>query len=155
MASSSNDDPVRVQRALTQKIYMISDAKAPEYIVAGVTDHYEVHSVKGSPEEDRCTCPDYTRRELPCKHIYWMRLRWHPLEEKPATKKRRTYKDEDCSICLDPLEHGKEDVYTCHECDHGIHMECLTIWARHSMTNKQCPMCRTDIVKSMLKKRKF
>lgn len=47
---------------------------------------------------------------------------------------------EDCSICLENLNHHKEE-YTLN-CNHSFHKECLTKWLDVSLV---CPLCRSSV----------
>ena len=54
--------------------------------------------------------------------------------------KQRDYKDENCPICLVPLENGKEIVYCRYSCGKSIHKKCFSMWEKKS--GGICVFCR-------------
>ena len=50
--------------------------------------------------------------------------------------------DESCSICLEDFKTGDEIKKL--NCTHVFHKECLEPWLNNN--NRNCPMCRTDII---------
>lgn len=64
----------------------------------------------------------------------------HQKNKTNTTNRKDT--DDDCPICLDPLENGEELDYCKHGCGKHIHVQCLNMWAtRHS---KICVFCKSD-----------
>jgi hypothetical protein len=46
--------------------------------------------------------------------------------------------DDDCTICLEPIE---EEIYSLN-CQHKYHRDCITRWLH---TNPNCPLCRQPV----------
>ena len=68
-------DARRVDRALTEHIYLISNANPDEYIVMGSAGYpYEVH-VDTTKQLAMCTCPDCEHNGAVCKHILYVLFR--------------------------------------------------------------------------------
>ena len=67
---------------------------------------------------------------------------------KSASKKRLVHKqcpstdNKECSICLDPVAHGRVTTI----CNHTFHSSCLENWKKSGTSNSHtCPCCRTQI----------
>lgn len=72
------DSQARIERALQQPIYVLDRAAVARgsscrFHVEGTTG--SVYTVTLGPEECKCTCMDFRRRQLACKHIYCVLLR--------------------------------------------------------------------------------
>ncbi len=68
----------RKSRSLTQRLYLIEAIPPPgqdlvrEYMIMGSTGNIYKVSIKN---QCKCTCPDQTKRQNLCKHIYFVLLR--------------------------------------------------------------------------------
>lgn len=52
---------------------------------------------------------------------------------------------EDCSICLNTLEHG-ENIRRLPSCDHTFHRSCIDLWL---LRRADCPLCKRDVRKAL------
>ena len=60
------------------------------------------------------------------------------LDESKLTKLKNS-KHENCSICLDDFEVGKQCLYL--PCMHLFHSKCIVHWL---LNNNECPVCKTS-----------
>lgn len=83
-------DPIRVKRALSQRIYLIDcqpdlHKGVCEYFILGTSDQVYVVTIHANPDEEKClqcTCPDFKTRKSICKHIIFVLLRARKLDAK-------------------------------------------------------------------------
>lgn len=61
-------------------------------------------------------------------------------KDENGTIKQRDYKDENCPICLEPLENGKKIVFCKYSCGKSIHQKCFSMWEKKS--GGICVFCR-------------
>jgi predicted nucleic acid-binding Zn finger protein len=170
MAADKDDDEVameqRIDRALKQNIYLLENQGNGKFHVAGMTNDYHTEL---RTDGHTCTCPDFTRRQAPCKHIYWLlfkyfrisRKRWRKnpklmpdekeMEVSHQNKRDREDIDGDCVICLDPLSQGA--LQECNTCQQHIHLKCVSVWLRHA-SHGDCPLCRQPMKIQNMKRRK-
>lgn len=159
-------DVLRISRALNQPLFLIGqteDVECKKYIVSGLSSTYEV----GLPEckilfrgevndfgdekllqnypltdcdlrEVCCTCPDYMRRFIVCKHVFFVLLKVLKVHCDVSLTRRRYWQhaqrgkvkqfivkarsvlnhecpenfknNEDCSICLDEFKGHEQSV---------------------------------------------
>lgn len=70
-------DEVRISRATKQRLYLIEKTWTKDKVsfdVMGSTGNVYIISCDES-EEWKCTCPDHLKRNLDCKHIYFVKIR--------------------------------------------------------------------------------
>jgi predicted nucleic acid-binding Zn finger protein len=147
-------DKQRIKRALNQPIYLIRELKKQTYIIGGISNTYTVTTKKLS-----CTCPDFIRRQKPCKHIFFVQIKIEKTIHLDKIKKERKHKNETddvCCICLEEFEEDPNNISNelfnnasfpltfCETCSHVFHKECLKIWIKHS--SGSCPQCRKHIL---------
>ncbi len=79
----------RKQRGLTQRIYYIGHSISLNFLVfqiAGTTGNTYDVTVDYEDNQVTCTCPDFKRRHMTCKHIYFVLIRiFGTQEETPTT----------------------------------------------------------------------
>ena len=123
-----------------------------------------------------CTCPYYSTHNEVCKHIYVVYIKVFriipdivssdpkiSLEQRRllvnlfktyiaeniappiASIESRTGPDDECPVCFDKLATTKN--YVCHQCRNSIHNNCMREVIKY---NKHCPLCRCDIVDSLV-----
>lgn len=165
-------DPRRIERALTQRIYL-----------TGFDEHlsFKVLSSQGSliyevlfKNDITCNCPDNTRGNL-CKHIIfvWMRvLRFDICEIKnfprnidkireklnlipqsvynhpvPEIKKKIVDQkpvDGYCPICFEEYSESNEKIIFCKwTCGNNVHSSCYEEWAKYQR-GRICIFCRGE-----------
>ena len=76
MTQTSHEEHARMERALSQRMYLIDlHTTDTEYIfnVQGTTGN-EYDIVIG-PDDMSCSCPDHAQRGLRCKHMYFVMYR--------------------------------------------------------------------------------
>jgi hypothetical protein len=73
----------RVQRALRQRMFLISYEEPHRYRVAGLTSAYTVSLHPDLAPIYECSCPDHRQRKQICKHIFFVLFR--VLNQDPAT----------------------------------------------------------------------
>lgn len=66
---------VRIDRALSQPLYLVEDSFPHLYIMGSTGNVYCVDI----DSKLSCNCPDYLRRRAPCKHILFLLLRYYGL----------------------------------------------------------------------------
>ena len=158
--SVQNNMQRRIERALGQRIYLIEAQSPLKFHVSGLTSSYYIE-LNTDGLHHTCTCPDYMRRRLHCKHIFWILFRhlhvdvdeWmldHLLLPKELTNEEYTgprgrilhEEDTECCVCFE--EYTEEsDLIHCMECGHSFHSECYKVWMMHSKRT-YCPFCRSD-----------
>ena len=165
----------RINRALSQRLCFIETV--PEY---DDKDHacFRVAGTKGTMyrvtlalEGGRhaCTCWDFKRRHVLCKHVYFMLFKYFQLDvqawlkdktlmpddldqpqfdtETEEDKQRRhdvDKEDTSCVICCEDI--GDQILTYCDECGHRVHSVCMATWLRHS-SDSSCPYCRTRVTR--------
>lgn len=81
----------RKTRGTTQKIYLIEQKNISEYVrefaVMGSTGNLYTVSIKTIPS---CTCPDFTKRNKKCKHIYFILMRIMGINEQYVDEEQYT-----------------------------------------------------------------
>jgi predicted nucleic acid-binding Zn finger protein len=157
-------DQSRLERALSQRIYVmymeVDLHKALFEVMGAVGQEY---TVVLRDHEATCTCIDFMRRKLPCKHllnILCKVVHLEPLQLRSykeflpgAIQRLRTGQsvprigrdlenergDDTCSICYeDILQTDRLDK--CLECKHLFHSDCIHKWLTRNST---CPLCRS------------
>ena len=121
---------VREQRAQSQRIYLLETYSDEKYLVAGLTNNYNV-----SLDPQSCTCMDFIRRRQTCKHLYFVKHR-----VQASTAQSITRNDTECTICFEELH---EPLYNwkCAMCSHELHLECFQTWRAYNR-EATCPYCR-------------
>jgi hypothetical protein len=138
----------RIERALKQRLYLISQQDEYNYYVSGLTSKYHV-CMKENTGKHTCTCPDYKHRRQNCKHIFFVLFRVlkinrsHWLQDQKLLKRkaRPEVQDTVCAICYEDLEE-KAELCVCDTCGHGVHAQCFKIYAQHT-SDPRCPLCRS------------
>lgn len=152
----------RIERALSQRIFLIERVDTHVFAVAGLTNNYRVTLSAENFRGHCCTCPDYVRRQDMCKHIAFVLFRVFKLnreafldnhdvlpdfavEVKPDGPKRLEKEDEECCICYERFDETTNDTFShCDTCGHRIHDQCWTVWMQHN-PSALCPLCRSPI----------
>lgn len=165
VVTTNKDMMSRMDRAMRQDIFLLRNHGGGKFHVAGMTDDYHTEL---AAEGHKCSCPDFERRQQNCKHIYWLlfkyfrldRQRWltdqhmmpdeKELENTKNKKRERDNLDDDCIICLEPLNRGS--LHTCQTCYHHFHDKCLQVWLRHA-PNDHCPLCRQPLKRRLQRRR--
>jgi hypothetical protein len=155
----------RISRALTQRLHLLevvvptpwSPPGHPErlgtYRVTGLSDVYTVHM--GVNSLHTCTCPDYSGRQEPCKHIFFILFRVMNIDvqtwldgadnghvDTPVQAIARRESCDKCAICLETWS-GRvpnEATRVCHQCRNALHMSCWNVWSQYG---RGCPSCHT------------
>jgi hypothetical protein len=66
----------RADRGMGSMRMFLIDHAAPRFKVKGDTASvYTVHMDPAKPDEAACTCPDFAKRNLACKHLLWLATR--------------------------------------------------------------------------------
>ena len=146
----------RKERSISEKLKITSLNTLPESIQVGVLgSSLKPYTVTFIENHSKCSCPDFTYRNVVCKHIYFvinlaknidiggidklehideriMIIRENLLkvvEEKKnlggGCNSVIIDRDECCSICMTEFQ-GK--IGKCTECSHVFHIECLNGW---------------------------
>lgn len=119
----------RIERARRENIHVSPvDDKMKEYDVLGSSgNNYSVSLISNS-----CTCPDYNRRKLPCKHVFKCVMYEH-------SKATYSQLSSECCIC-----YGTHPgfAWTCPTCNNSMHHACVQLWFE-SNGRQTCPMCRS------------
>jgi hypothetical protein len=153
----------------TDLIYDDDFISGIKFRILGTTD--KIYNVILSKIVDKitcnCNCPDYTRRKVDCKHIYWIGYKkfgnfspvhWQPGDYISLIIETWFYDYEDdcigrndvCPICLEEIDHETERTICCKdECENSVHSVC---WNKHyeSTGKTQCVMCRTNMIPFIL-----
>lgn len=163
MALLKHIDSDRKYRADNQKLYLLekSDDDQKFSVVGSTGNIYEIE--RTDKDLWRCTCPDYLKRRVVCKHCYFVieYCRGNKVpEEKTAPVdivenwKKRTYplddpKDKDilkegncCGICAEVLDDKIEELISClNSCSRTVHAQCYK--ERKSKGDTSCIYCKT------------
>lgn len=134
-----------------------------QYLVRNPTSGKE-YKVKGDIKRDKsmiCTCPDFQRRQQPCKHIFFLTRKIKSISTiKPltfGTKSQRrpteptklsTREEEldDCAICLEEMDKSSledSEIYECSQCHKIVHLDCFLQYCKSSRKSR-CVYCRAD-----------
>jgi hypothetical protein len=173
----------RIERALSQRIFCIEETWSATGLVCSVMGTtnilYQVRweektgGNEGAGGGWQCTCPDFVRRQEPCKHIYFImvrklgfsvsdlranenqegllslqQLRDHKKQTTPVVQ-RPIESDQECAICYEPLVSKAfgappEPLVFCHtRCGNSIHAQCFAKWA--VVKGKICVFCRSPM----------
>lgn len=155
----------RIERALRQRIYLIDRVDQHTFHVAGISNDYNVTLSESGHRGHRCTCRDFEKRQLCCKHIFWVLFKYFNLspdewlqnmnllpqdwdfEHRPrqGAKRARVLEvdDTECSICLEDFDEHSDRLY-CNICGHSFDYECYEAWARVKK-KRECPLCRNNM----------
>jgi hypothetical protein len=160
--SSMEVDRARLQRALSQRIYLVGSARVDDalhfHVMGASNTVYRVHVTRDSVA---CTCPDHTQRGAACKHIIFVLVRVYRVSPEVAgyclaamleraahsapacvTTQWHTpnYAAEDeCPICLEELADAAGVVWCRYGCGKCFHPDCARRW--HAI-NPTCVLCR-------------
>lgn len=154
-------DPERIKRALSQRMFLLNAKRDKDQWIFQIEGSRGVsYTVKmpilisdsTSVTSACCTCPDYERRRLLCKHIMFISIRVLKMHgcssfidkemdsklsyitERDVSKKQI---DDTCPICF---EESMTEYEQCSVCKNNIHTSCISIWLRQKET---CPLCRS------------
>lgn len=163
----------RKERGITQKLFLINTNKKSNtqclFNIMGLTGNIYLVDICNNPT---CTCPDFKKRKLTCKHIYFVLLRVLKLSNintftdqelinilsninidnticvdkqiMDKYNKLPTKKDdeESCPICLEDINNG-EDIEFCKSvCGKCVHKLCFDLWC--TKNPPKCVYCRAD-----------
>jgi len=127
-----------------------------------------------SIDELTCTCPDFQKRNRPCKHIYFILnvinisvysqeittrglLEFHKRQSKKTIidltdnqVEQRPFHGENCSVCCDIMDkNGSEQFEWCSKgCGGTLHQTCFKRWKKHRLNVgliSTCPLCRANM----------
>lgn len=133
--------------------FLVRGASANEYVVRVDSDV-------------SCTCPDFARRGVACKHIYFIVARCagrldlaeRLADGRPLLSTQDLYADlrrrmsrptaetadhgrlDECPICRDDFEEPAPTVQCTNR--HAFHTACVRAWIGSSSYNAECPYCR-------------
>ena len=166
----------RIARANEHPLSLISRDKITKqkqrYTVLGTTGNQYKVKISCTPS---CSCPDFQRREISCKHILFILMRALHIPEDSELLRRdltdedlidlfeavkehetiakvrkvqldRDDQEEDCPICLTDM--GDNVVYCALVCGKAVHKTCFKIWAetqRRTGQQSSCPYCRAPM----------
>lgn len=123
-------------RAITQDMAILSSHDS-DYKIRGSTGNiYSVHLAN----ESTCTCPDYTKRQIKCKHIYLVEM--SVVSNIPDIDYVMiNYTDDYCAVCYE--EFNENDVDYCKKtCGRRIHKSCFNEYSNRGV--RKCIFCRSD-----------
>jgi len=143
----------RKKRAKNQKLFLV-DIKNTESIcekhfsVMGTTGN--IYNIKVNVDNQNCNCPDYIRRRLPCKHVYFVFIK-----VLKASKNYENYLDESLLMELfDNLDKLTNRLYASEE----LRVAYICQIKQDSKTNQNnnfgtkvqkkddnCPVCMDDL----------
>jgi hypothetical protein len=106
----------------------------------------------------KCSCPDFTLRNVDCKHIYWLGYKKfntsNPLEWDILNYEKFIIENwildnyvgmnENCPICLEKINYNQEFTVSCkYSCYNSVHSDC---WKQYYDISgkKNCILCRSD-----------
>jgi hypothetical protein len=106
----------------------------------------------------KCSCPDFSIRNVNCKHIYWLGYKkfnnTNPLEWDNFHYEKLIIEywildnyvglNENCPICLEKINYEQEFTVSCkYRCYNSVHSDC---WKKYYDISgkKNCIMCRCD-----------
>jgi hypothetical protein len=165
------DDLFQVKRrikSLTERILFLGGSLTENetincYILGSSNNMYTInlHEWFGQIKYS-CNCPDYTIRNLPCKHIYWLGAKkfgnmdpiyWRSeaydrLFREFSILNNNNYvgRNLDCPICLEDIDYQHEPTICCiYQCNNSVHAIC---WTRYSEISGKtnCVMCRSEMM---------
>lgn len=155
----------RKQRAQTQRMFLLDANRKSEQLW-----EFDIQGSRGIPYKivmhtrgASCTCPDNSRSQGRCKHVFFISLRVlgedraslmmtksmddrlsnlllpnDKQDDASTGEDTQQLKNKSCPICFDEFD-SKEPVEVCHTCHHAAHKICITIWVKQKPT---CPLCR-------------
>lgn len=105
----------------------------------------------------KCSCPDFSIRNVNCKHIYWLGykkfgntdpLQWDELHYEKFIIEywildNYVGNNKICSICLEEIDYESEYTVSCkYVCHNSVHSKC---WKQYyDISNKKnCVICRS------------
>jgi hypothetical protein len=105
-----------------------------------------------------CSCPDFSIRNVTCKHIYWLGYKkfdnTNPLEWDTIHYEKFIIEhwildnyiglNENCPICLEKINYNQEFTVSCkYRCYNSVHSDC---WKQYYDISKKknCIMCRCE-----------
>lgn len=149
----------RIQRAVAERIYVVSSANQVYRVMGSRGTVYRVNLNESSWVASRCSCPDFSRRHQLCKHIFYILLRVQHLSSDEVVKGCLSTKSiplpeiqevsgQDCAICYDVIT-PEEKVKWCEECNKPFHESCSKVWKTHCIKRRipvTCPLCRYRLV---------
>jgi hypothetical protein len=157
MALLSEIDYARKSRS-NQRLYLLEKSDDnKKFSVIGTTGN--VYEVENEGENLwSCTCPDYKKRHVVCKHCYFVidknlcSVKEAPKEVVEQWKKRKSNKNgveqkslenEVCGICIDEMGQNEKLVYCKYSCGKSVHEECFKMWEKKGKTT--CVYCRQNM----------
>ena len=153
----------RIQRAVSQRIYLVSSRHDDSYQVLGNSgETYRVSINCNNWVASRCTCMDFIKRRQLCKHVFYILIKVKHMKKQEIIEgclstDHRAVKEQEidpslvgetCAICYDEFG-AKEKVTLCDECNKPFHVQCIGIWKKHCIKKHlevTCPLCRTRLV---------
>jgi Ring finger domain len=149
----------RKDRALTQRLYLLSSNKISEeswtYEVEGSTGNH--YNVSFEYDKVRCTCFDFCTRHRNCKHIYFIvgkvlgkmdlleildsNPNFDVFKSRISFESRNFFSEDNggtCSICFEDYVKG-DKLTKCRVCKQCFHNQCIKVWLKHKSS---CPLCR-------------
>lgn len=157
-------DRARLQRALSQRIYLVGSARRAG---ADDTDTFQVmgassatYTVSVGRDWVACTCPDHAHRHAACKHIIFVLVRVyrvspqvagycvetmlaHAAAVPPAALLRDAPNyaaDDECPICLEEFGAAATVEWCRPGCGKCFHADCARKWRA---INPTCVLCRS------------
>jgi hypothetical protein len=165
----------RKVKSLSENIYLegviIEFAHVTQFLIYSATKKHYCISIKPCKDKLKiaCDCPDFQRRKMYCKHIYWLGIKQFN-KENPATWMNEdidtylknyyslygyshwTYPEgilygnnDICPICLDKIDYNNEFTLCCKKgCNNSVHVMCWNNYQDVSQSYK-CVLCRKQL----------
>jgi len=141
---------IRQHRARTQPIYLLEhreskDGTSDEFIVMGTSGvSYQINVQRANSTSITCTCPDFVRRQLLCKHCYFIQDSGVAHTKSLIVSQKTVTNADICPICFESMvENNSSQLIWCTQtCGQSMHKSCMDIYRKYK---SECPFCRSKI----------